>query len=156
MLRHFTSRARADIGGELQQSQALAALDQVIRLLATTVRVGVEYQRGLHLDPPRAAETRDQLSVLRTQRGHDAARRGDAQYSSASIDVRVQRDQPSQQVGPQQAAAGLLVRLPVDQNFAAPQPRAGLFVVVTQIGRKVGIGVCHSRLDTRQTRLDLH
>jgi len=90
--------------------------------------------------------------VLGAESRDDTSRRADAQLGAFMFDSRVQRDQPSQQRWPQQAATGQRIGLPIDEHLTAPQAGAGLLVVAAEIGRQLGVRVSQGSLDTVQAR----
>ena len=69
---------RAHFSFKSYKCDALTAFDQVVRFLPAQVTLVVKSQRSSELDAPRAAESGDQISVFRAQRGHYSTRRDDA------------------------------------------------------------------------------
>src|SRR5207244_6053012 len=60
------------LGAETQQRVSLAPVDQIVGLVATTIEVVREAQRRTQLDPPRAAQSGDQVGVLGAEASADA------------------------------------------------------------------------------------
>ena len=117
-------------------------LEHKVRLLAAEVGLDLEAELGAELEAAGAAQTFDQVSVFGAGAGDDAAGGGDAQHVGVLVDLGVEGDEPSQQGGPEQAVADLVVGLPVDQHLAAPlTARRVVLAVTTQVGHQLRISI---------------
>jgi hypothetical protein len=142
---------------DAEQRQPLAALDQVVGLLATPVPGVLEGKIGSHLDFAGTTEPRNQLRMLATEPGHYPPRGHQPQGVGIRlvVDDGVERDQPTKEVRTQERAAGRRIRLPVDQDPSSPDPGLGHLAVIPQVRRELHVSIGKRALNARQGGLDV-
>jgi hypothetical protein len=149
-------RTRSHVRGKPYQPLPLAALEEIVGLVAAAIDGTFETQRGTQFDTPRAAESGDQVGMLGAESGDDASRRADVQDVAFLLDNGMQCDQSPQHRRAEQAATGLQVGFPLDEDLAPPEPSIRQLVVASQVSRQVGVCIGQGRLDTGQACLDVH
>lgn len=127
---------------------------QKIRFASATVFLPRETKIHFELNPSRATESIDEVGMRRAQASDHSTRRVDAYAILDGQELRVQRQQASEEERPQQAPAGVHVGLPIDEYAALPQARAGGLVVPADLSEQARVGVSEGSFDRGQARFE--
>jgi hypothetical protein len=136
------------VRGEPQQDGAPIARPDPVGLLAAAVGALVTLEAQTQLQLGCAAEPLHQLRVARAQRADDASPSTHPhQAAPRLVNRRVESQQPANQVGSEQAAAGDVVPLPIHQDLTAPQAGVGVLAMRAEGGGEIGLGIVERTLD---------